>query len=85
MRMNSARISGVRQRAATRCSPPVSSVVSPKTSVLPFSQSLSKELPTVGQEPRPEVVSDSPHLVDTHRSTSGARVFLSAVACFTMR
>ena len=30
-------------------------------------------LPTVGHEPRPVVVSLSPHLVDTHRSEIGAR------------
>ena len=33
--------------------------------------SLSKALPTVGLAPQPEVVSDSPHLVETHRSLSG--------------
>jgi len=32
---------------------------------------LSKALPTVGLAPHPEVVSDSPHLVETQRSTSG--------------
>src|SRR3990170_4505643 len=63
--------SSLRQRAATRCSPPVSSVVSPNTSVVPSAYSLSKALPTVGLEAQPEVVSDSPHLVETHRSFSG--------------
>ena len=60
-----------RQRAATRCSPPVSSVVSPKHMVTPWAYSLSNALPTVGFAPQPEVVSDSPHLVETHRSLSG--------------
>ena len=32
---------------------------------------LSNALPTVGLAPQPEVVSDSPHLVETHRSFSG--------------
>ena len=49
----------------------MSSVVSPKQSVLPCGYSLSKALPTVGLAPQPEVVSDSPHLVETHRSLIG--------------
>src|SRR3546814_19962616 len=36
--------------------------------VAPSSSNLSMKLPTVGLEARPEVVSDSPHLVDTHSS-----------------
>src|SRR5215831_21290512 len=66
--MKSPRTLSSRQRAATICSPPVSSVVSPNTSVQPASYSLSKALPTVGLDPQPDVVSDSPHLHDTHRS-----------------
>ena len=54
--------------ASTRCSPPVISDVSPNNKVLLFSYNLSNALPTVGFEPKPEVVSDSPHLVDTHNS-----------------
>src|SRR5215467_12008666 len=69
--MKSSRTLGVRQRAATSCSPPVNSVVSPKTRVTPCGYSLSKALPTQGFAPIPEVVSDSPHFVDTHRSFSG--------------
>ena len=48
------------------------SEVSPNSSVVPCGYSLSNALPTVGFEPQPEVVSDSPHLVDTHSSLSGA-------------
>ena len=44
-------------------SPPVTSVVSPKMSVAPASASRSNARPTVGFDARPEVVSDSPHLV----------------------
>ena len=69
--MNFSRTSGVRQRSATRCSPPVNSVVSPNTSVVPSGYSLSNALPTVGLAPQPEVVSDSPHLVEIHRLSIG--------------
>ncbi len=61
-------------------SPPVISVVSPNTSVVPSGSSLSNALPTVGFEPQPEVVSDSPHLVDTHRSLIGHSTRCSSVA-----
>src|SRR5579884_2050339 len=68
--MKSARTLSSRQRSATIFSPPVSSVVSPNTSVQPAACSLSNALPTLGLEPQPDVVSDSPHLVDTHKSAS---------------
>src|SRR5690606_25579370 len=35
---------------------------------MPSGRSLSYILPTVGQDPRPVVVSDSPHLVEIQRS-----------------
>ena len=41
---------------------------------------MSKALPTVGFEPQPEVVSDSPHLVETQRSVSGRSSRLSSLA-----
>src|SRR5664279_6187546 len=71
MNMNCLRTSSLAQRDATICSPPVISVVSPKHSVAPSGCSLSKALPTVGFEPQPEVVSLSPHLVETHSSAIG--------------
>src|SRR4249919_1797561 len=52
-------------------SPPVISVVSPKHIVTPSGSSLSNALPTVGLDPQPEVVSDSPHLQEAHRSLTG--------------
>src|SRR3546814_8586216 len=60
--------SGGAARVAQTCSAPVSSEVSPKQVVAPRSSNLSMKLPTVGLEARPEVVSDSPHLVETHSS-----------------
>src|SRR6218665_2592807 len=69
MNMKRSLTCGVRQRSATMCSPPVISEVSPNSSVLPVSYSLSKALPTVGLAPQPEVVSLSPHLVETHSSS----------------
>ncbi|MNM97346.1 hypothetical protein D3C81_1098480 [compost metagenome] len=83
MDMNWWRTSSLAQRAATMCSPPVSSEVSPKTSVVPSGCSLSKALPTVGLAPQPDVVSDSPHLVDTHSSLIGHSTRCSAVAYCT--
>src|SRR3989304_5307477 len=80
MNMNGARPSGGGRRAATSCSPPVISVVSPKHSVTPSGSSLSNALPTVGLEPQPEVVSDSPHLHDTHSSLIGHSTRLSSEA-----
>ena len=56
-------------RFAHSTSAPVSSVVSPKQVVAPIGSILSIRLPTVGQEARPEVVSDSPHLVETQSSS----------------
>src|SRR5690348_289600 len=56
-------------RLAHTTSAPVSSEVSPKHVVTPSGSSLSIRLPTVGQEPKPEVVSLSPHLVETNRSS----------------
>src|SRR6202042_3553351 len=47
--------------AATICSAPVNSEVSPNEAVPPAAQCLSMTLPTVGQLERPVVVSDSPH------------------------
>src|SRR5208337_1624019 len=68
MNIKRSRTFSLRHRAATRCSPPVNSVVSPNSSVQPFAYSLSYALPTVGLEAMPEVVSDSPHLQETQRS-----------------
>ena len=58
------------QRSAMRCSPPVSSEVSPKKTVPPAATQRSTACDVVGQEPSPEVVSDSPHLMDIIRSPS---------------
>src|SRR3546814_2111631 len=60
--------SGVAALVAQTFSAPVSSDVSPKQVVAPRSSNLSMKLPTVGLEARPEVVSDSPHLVETQSS-----------------
>src|SRR3712207_4175765 len=81
--MNCSRTSGVAQRSATMFSPPVISVVSPKHMVTPSGSSLSNALPTVGFEPQPEVVSDSPHLVDTQRSLIGQSSCRSSEAHWT--
>src|ERR671921_858835 len=48
---------GVAILSAIRCSPPVSSEVSPKKTVAPSSTSRSTVTPTVGQDPSPVVVS----------------------------
>ncbi len=40
-------------------------------------------LPTVGQDPKPVVVSNSPHLVEIHRSLTGHGSFCSSVAQWT--
>jgi hypothetical protein len=77
--MNFARTASFAQRSATICSPPVISVVSPKHSVLPSACSLSNALPTVGFEPQPLVVSDSPHLVETQSYEIG-----QASRCFSL-
>jgi hypothetical protein len=63
-----------------RCSPPVSSDVSPKNTVAPSSTSRSTATPTVGHEARPVVVSDSPHLMLTVRSSrwTGSRLISEA-------
>ena len=79
MNMNCSRTVSFAQRAATICSPPVSSVVSPKHSVVFSGCSLSKALPTVGLAPQPLVVSLSPHLVDTHSS-----LMAQASRCFSL-
>ena len=71
MNMNCSRTASVAQRSATIFSPPVISDVSPKHSVVLRGCSLSKALPTVGLAPQPDVVSDSPHLVETHKSAMG--------------
>ena len=55
-------------RSLQMCSAPVISDVSPKNPVIPSGSSLSYMLPTVGQDPRPVVVSDSPHFVETQSS-----------------
>src|SRR6202035_37382 len=60
--------SGVAARLAHTISAPVNSEVSPKHVVAPRGSSLSIRLPTVGHEARPEVVSLSPHLVETNSS-----------------
>ena len=66
--MNFSPISALTARFAHKCSAPVSSDVSPNTPQMPLGISLSYMLPTVGLEPMPEVVSDSPHLVEIQRS-----------------
>src|SRR5579859_7723480 len=58
----------VEARLAQTTSAPVSSEVSPKHVVAPSGSSLSIRLPTVGQEAKPEVVSLSPHFVETKSS-----------------
>ena len=58
------------QRSAIRCSPPVSSEVSPKKTVPPAATQRSTASDVVGHEPRPDVVSDSPHLIERIRSPS---------------
>ena len=55
-------------RVAQITSAPVSSDVSPKQVVAPSGSILSMRLPTVGLEASPDVVSDSPHLHETHSS-----------------
>jgi hypothetical protein len=65
------------------CSAPVISEVSPKKPVMPSGSSLSYMLPTVGQEPRPVVVSLSPHLVDTQSSEIEHSSRCSSVAQWT--
>src|SRR5258708_10054951 len=47
---------------------------------MPLGISLSYMLPTVGQEASPVVVSDSPHLVETHSSPMGNSACFSSVA-----
>ncbi|SAL08090.1 hypothetical protein AWB81_08584 [Caballeronia arationis] len=84
MKLKRSRTASFAQRAATICSPPVSSEVSPNTSVVPCPYSLSNALPTVGFAPQPEVVSDSPHFVETHRSLSGHSSRSSEVAYCTI-
>src|ERR1700693_4903226 len=60
--------SGVAARLGHTISAPVYLEVSPKQVVAPSGSSLSIRLPTVGQEASPEVVSLSPHLVETKSS-----------------
>src|SRR3712207_4094842 len=50
---------------------------------MPSGMSLSYMLPTVGQEARPVVVSDSPHFVETHRSEIGHSAGGSSEAYWT--
>ena len=59
---------GVAPRSLQINSAPVISDVSPKQLVMPIGSILSMKLPTVGFEPIPEVVSDSPHLTETQSS-----------------
>src|SRR5690349_22135337 len=73
MNMKRSRTASFAQRAATMCSPPVSSVVSPKQSVEPSACSLSNALPTVGLAPQPDVVSLSPHRSEEHTSELQSR------------
>src|SRR5690606_23050826 len=70
-------------RALQRCSAPVISEVSPKQPVRPIGSSLSYMLPTVGQDDSPVVVSDSPHLVETHSSDRSHSTRCSSVAKWT--
>src|ERR1700704_840193 len=66
--MNRSLTSGVAARLGATISAPVNSEVSPKHVVAPSGSSLSMRFPTVGQEASPEVVSLSPHLVETKSS-----------------
>src|SRR5690349_18848038 len=66
--MNLSDTSLLTARVAQITSAPVSSDVSPKHVVAPSGSILSIRLPTVGFEARPDVVSDSPHLHETHSS-----------------
>ena len=52
-------------------SAPVNSEVSPKHKCTPSGSSLSIKFPTVGLDARPDVVSDSPHFTDIHKSLMG--------------
>src|SRR6185437_6454855 len=78
--MNLSPTSLLAARLAQTTSAPVSSEVSPKQVVAPRGSSLSIRLPTVGQEPSPEVVSLSPHLVETNRSSMEQRSRCFSVA-----
>ncbi len=61
----------------------MTSVVSPKMSVLPSASSRSNTRPTVGLEARPLVVSDSPHFVDTMISSHSTGTRGNSVAYWT--
>src|SRR3954467_10900478 len=63
MWLNVAKTFGVTHGGWMMSSPPVNSLVSPKIIVAPDFSKRSKTRPTVGQEDKPVVVSDSPHLV----------------------
>src|ERR1700693_1813444 len=66
--MNRSFTSGVAARLADIISAPVNSEVSPKQVGAPSGARFAIRFPTVGQEASPEVVSLSPHLVDTKSS-----------------
>ena len=63
--------SGVAPLLAQTCSAPVNSEVSPKHKWTPKGSNLSIKFPTVGLAASPEVVSDSPHLTEIHKSLKG--------------
>ena len=52
-------------------SAPVSSEVSPKHKWTPSGSNLSIRFPTVGLDANPDVVSDSPHFTEIHKSLIG--------------
>src|ERR1017187_6845225 len=83
MAWKSARSLGLMHRDATMSSPPVNSVVSPNMSVAPAASRRSNERHTVGLAARPEVVSDSPHLVLMHNFLTGNGTRCSSVAYCT--
>ena len=63
--------SGVFPLFSQTVSAPVSSDVSPKHKWTPRGSNLSIKFPTVGFDANPDVVSDSPHLTDIHKSLIG--------------
>src|ERR1044071_1843021 len=67
--MNLAETCLLAARAAHTASAPVSSEVSPKHVAAPRGSIVSSRLPAVGHEARPDVVSLSPHLVETQSSS----------------
>ena len=69
--MNFSEASGVAPLVAHTFSAPVNSDVSPKQRWTPNGSNLSIKLPTAGLAAIPDVVSDSPHLTEIHKSLKG--------------